>query len=489
MIRKFLSLFLCAAMLVLACACSAPDGENAATTEAASASVTDAPAPVDTTPENERDTLPEMKFSNETYTILSRKNTVYEIEADDISGDIVKDAVFKRNADVSERFAVKLEVLTEPGEWGDRTSFVQRVGNVWMSGGESYDLIMTHSAYIVNIGISGYAYDMNTMDEIDFSKRWWCPQYTDNVNIDGMIFSAVGDLTYSLYERLQCMFFNKGLASASNIPDLYELVNSKQWTFDKLKEITLLVGEDLDGNGKYDENDRYGMGINNHTCRAFQTSFDTQMTVKDGDGRQTLNLPNDRYVDIFTDVYNYVWGNPQVRWDNDADSQAKLFMDDKLLLFAGRLGNAVTMKDMTSEYGIIPFPMYNTDQGRYISCARDYMTAMAIFGKLQNPVKTAVVTEALCMYGFQSITPSYYETALKFKYLKDPTAMGMLDIIRDNLTFDFAMTYTAQIDTFFSLMGDNIQNQLPAVANYCKGRVNSWNAKITELYENYEKLK
>ena len=35
MIRKFLSLFLCAAMLVLACACSVPDGENAATTEAA----------------------------------------------------------------------------------------------------------------------------------------------------------------------------------------------------------------------------------------------------------------------------------------------------------------------------------------------------------------------------------------------------------------------------------------------------------------------
>lgn len=488
MFKKLLSLALASLMLILAVSCAKPDNPETQTT-AADAQTTESQT-VDTTPENEVDSLPEVKFNNATYTILSRKNTVYEVSAEEISGDIVKDAVFQRNSTVEDRFGVKIVVETEPGEWGNRATFVQKVANEYMGGTAGcYDLIMTHSAYIVDIGIAGYAYNMNDLENIDFSKKWWCPAYTANVDIDGFVFSAIGDLTYSLYERLQCMFFNKSIFAANNLPDLYELVASKEWTFDKMKEIALSVGSDLNGDGKYDADDLYGIGLNNHTCRIFQTTFDTKMTVADGEGRQKINLPNEKYTNVYTDVYNFIKGNTQVRWDGEADSQVTLFMNDKLAMFAGRLGNAVTMKEMEHEYGIVPFPLYNADQTDYISGARDYMTAMAIFGKLDNPEKTGVVTEALCMYGYKMITPAYYETSLKFKYISDPIAMSMLDIIRDHLTFDFAMTFTAQIQTFFSIMGDNIANSDPNIANYCKGKQKGWGIDMDKIYAAYEKLK
>lgn len=486
--KKIIAFLLALMTLLLAVSCGT-SGQTDDTTAQADTTAATPDEPVDTTPANERDTLPDVMFTGEDYTILSRKNTAYEIEADAITGDLVNDAVYERNATVSQRFGVNIKVVTQPGEWTDRATFVEHVGNVYMSGSAAYDLIMTHSAYIVDIGTSGYAYDINDLGEIDLSKRWWCPEYTNNVNINDMIFSAVGDLTYSLYERLQCMFFNKQIVSDKNAPDIYALVQNNEWTFDKFKEIVIAVGEDLNGDSKYDENDLYGLGINNHTCRLFQTTFDTQMTVKGPDGRQIINLPNEKYTTVFTDVYQFVKNNTQVRWDNDADKQVPLFMNNKLMIFAGRLGNAVTMKDMTNEYGIVPFPKYDANQARYISGARDYMTAMAVFAKLSNPRKTAVVTEALCMYGFQKITPAYYETSLKYKYMSDPVAVGMLDLIRDNLTFDFAMTFTAQINTFFSIMGDNIQNGDPSIAGFCKSKATIWGKSLDKIYESYDALK
>lgn len=486
--KKILCAFL-ALLMLFAVSCSEAGSDGTATTADASAGATENGTPEETVPANERDTLPDKKFPGETYTILSRKNTAYEILSDGITGDLVNDAVFTRNGKVEERFGVKIEVLQEPGDWGDRTSFVKRVENVYMSGTESYDLIMTHSAYIVDIGIQGFAYDMNTLDQIDFEKKWWCPAYTKNVNIDGMIYSAIGDLTYSLYERMQCIFFNKTLTAEYSIPDLYELAQNNEWTFAKLQEITMAAGKDADGNGVYDTTDIYGLGFNGHSCRALQTSFDTQMTVPDGDGRQKINLPNEKYINVYNETLKFVRGNNHVRFDNEADNQVQMFMDGNLMLFAGRLGNAVRMKDMTSEYGIVPFPKYNADQADYISCARDYMTAMCIFGKLKNPEKTAVVTEALCMYGYQLITPAYYETTLKYKVFNDPIAMNMLDRIRDTLTFDFAMTYTNQLNLLFSTMGDNIQNNVASISNLLKGQTVVIQKAIDNLYESYEKLK
>lgn len=40
----------------------------------------------------------------------------------------------------------------------------------------------------------------------------------------------------------------------------------------------------------------------------------------------------------------------------------------------------------------------------------------------------------------------------------DPTAANMLDLIRDALKFDFAMTFTNAIGLVYSVMGDNLQN-------------------------------
>lgn len=93
------------------------------------------------------------------------------------------------------------------------------------------------------------------------------------------------------------------------------------------------------------------------------------------------------------------------------------------------------------------------------------------------------------MYGYNQVTPAYYETTLKLKYLNDETAMSMLDTIRDTLTFDFAMSYTNSLSLIFSIMGDSIKNQIPSVAANLKASTKVWQKAIDKLYEDYAKLK
>ena len=92
------------------------------------------------------------------------------------------------------------------------------------------------------------------------------------------------------------------------------------------------------------------------------------------------------------------------------------------------------------------------------------------------------------MLGYREITPVYYETALKLKYLNDPDAMEMLDLIRDTMTFDFAATYTNALGLIFSTVGDNIKNNNPNITSNVKVNAKVWQKALDQLYASFEKL-
>lgn len=500
--KNVISLLLCA-MIILTLvvslgSCSKGDGEDNGTTT--SPAYVDAPA--DTAPDgdnvdqpttagaNESDDLGDVRFNGYTYDILSRELTAYEVESSEISGDLVGDAVHTRNVTIEDRFGVNVNVIKKPGNWDNRDSFMATVTNSIMGGTHDYDLVMTHSAYIVNLALQGCGYDLYELENIDFSKKWWCQKYVDNAAVLGRAYTAMGDIGYTLYEYMECVFFNKRLADDAGVPDLYELVRSGEWTFDKLKEYALLVGEDLDGNGVRDSLDRYGFGTNNHACRMAVTFWDAKMTVPGADGRHVLNLPNEKYLAIYDELYSLVYDNPEnVFFVSEGQKiETQMFMNDQLLFFVEKLGNAATMKDMTSEYGIVPFPKYDLEQQEYISSARDALSAIMVLSDITDPEMVGAITEAMCMLGYREITPAYYEMSLKLKYQSDPIAMEMLDLIRDTMTFDFAATYTNALGLIFSTVGDNIRDNNPSITSKLKVNAKVWQKQLEQLYESFEKL-
>jgi hypothetical protein len=92
------------------------------------------------------------------------------------------------------------------------------------------------------------------------------------------------------------------------------------------------------------------------------------------------------------------------------------------------------------------------------------------------------------MYGYREITPAYYETTLKLKYLSDETAMSMLDLIRDNVDFDFAILYTVPLSTMYSFYGESMANAVPSIAGAMKAQAKAWQKLLDKMYDDFEKV-
>ena len=54
----------------------------------------------------------------------------------------------------------------------------------------------------------------------------------------------------------------------------------------------------------------------------------------------------------------------------------------------------------------------------------------------------STVLEALAYYGYQDILPEYYERVLKGQNTRDNESEAMLDIIFNNVNFDFTQVYS-----------------------------------------------
>ena len=65
----------------------------------------------------------------------------------------------------------------------------------------------------------------------------------------------------------------------------------------------------------------------------------------------------------------------------------------------------------------------------------------------------------------------------------------MLDLIRDTLRFDFAMTFTNAIGLVYSVMGDNLQNAKENITSSLRSHEKLDQAYIDKIYETYAKIK
>ena len=121
-------------------------------------------------------------------------------------------------------------------------------------------------------------------------------------------------------------------------------------------------------------------------------------------------------------------------------------------------GNALFLVDklMTAEYNfremenyaIIPAPKLDSNQPTYLTTLHDGITILGIPSSLTPDVLPAICAtmEAMASGSYNNVTPAYYESALKVKYTRDEVAGEMIDLIRENVTTDFAFAYSHSVN-------------------------------------------
>ena len=129
------------------------------------------------------------------------------------------------------------------------------------------------------------------------------------------------------------------------------------------------------------------------------------------------------------------------------------------------------MRNMEDDYGVLPMPVYDTNQKKYGTLQHDQFTVLCVPTTVSGDDldKVSAVLEAMAVAGARYITPAYYETALRYKHMSDPDSWEMLNIIFDNVYVDAGVVYTAPLEGFYGNLRTIIQAKVNTVSSTYKG--------------------
>ncbi|MGM9625237.1 MAG: hypothetical protein ACI3XM_05960, partial [Eubacteriales bacterium] len=349
--KQMISLFIAASLLASLAAC----GSGAAETQDSSDNTVGASSTE--TPEVKYD------FGGREYRILCRTDKSYEFDIKEPNGDIVDDAVYKRNLKIENECNISIKPITADGNWDSREIFMNLIASSVLAGEDAYDLVAGYNAYIATLITHGYLIDMNIMG-IDFSSPWWYAGFNDNVSIGDKMFFCLGDASLTMWENLEVVLFNRSLIRDFNLTSPYELVNNDEWYFDTMRRMCADISSDLNQDGAYKENDRWGMIFYNK--RDLAVYLGNSYCTFDADGYPVLSLYNERLVDQYAEIYDFLNTSNEAR-QFVPDTDQLIFSEGRALFFQAPLRYAELLRDSEVDFGMLPFPKLDESQEDYIS--------------------------------------------------------------------------------------------------------------------------
>ena len=387
------------------------------------------------------DGLPEQDFGGKIFRILGEDEYLDHYLSEEETGDLMDDAVFRRNIAVIDRFNIELEANVFP-----EADMASQLKNSVMAGDDAYQLFSGHIIYAGNAVCDNVYYNLHELPHIDFSKPWWSDSTIEDLSYDGKAFIAMGDFALSTISATFCFFYNKQLASDYDLGNMYDIVNEGKWTVDRLSEISKEVYRDLNGNGKTDEADLYGFTISAASpVNTFLWSFGEKIGKKQEDGTIILDYFNNKVIDIYQKLYELCCVNATTYCSSASDSGAQainMFTDGRALFLADvfRLA-AQNLRDYETDYGIIPYPKWDEAQEGYYTMVDGGHEGIAVPITVADPEFVGIITEALNAESYKRTVPVYYDLVLKTKGSRDEESVRMLDMIFDSRIFDFGYVY------------------------------------------------
>ena len=154
-----------------------------------------------------------------------------------------------------------------------------------------------------------------------------------------------------------------------------------------------------------------------------------------------LNTDQERNVSIIETLYRLYYETPgtiiyksAAAMDNEL---LKLFTDGNMLFYPNRFYTTDLLRDMSDPYGIIPYPKLDESQENYYALVHDSTTLYGIPITVGDIGMPCAVLEAMCAENYRTVTPAYYEVALKVKYTQDDVSAQIIDMIHENVRTDF----------------------------------------------------
>lgn len=408
--------------------------------------------------------------------VTSTDGTYTQFDTDALGGTVLDDAVYERNREIEERFNV--EFYDEYASYGQCNEQLNKQTAAQDTSSTAFDLIMLINRHAYSAAISGKIMSVSSLPHIDQSQDYYLHDINNAMTLKGQQFLCYSDESLYTFQRTTCLAYNKEVAAAYGLPNLYQMVNDGTWTFEQMFQYMQMVTTN-DGNGNTTFYGLYGHG--DYLFSTFYAAAGQNYVTKNDDTLKFTAISNQLMDTITTQVLNQInLGYMGYSYDyNNPDECYNVFKNGESLFVGTVIGKLLLIKDIAGwDYGVLPYPKYDTEQTRYYSRVVDAWLHVAP-AYVKNAECTGVILEALAAGSAHHVFPAFYDVQITGRSIRDPESQQMLEIIRDTRVLDWGSTVFAE--TIRSEVENEVfVNQKESLSTVCRGIVGVVNALIKE---------
>jgi len=391
--------------------------------------------------------VPDKKYDGKEFMFLTRDAaewTTVDIYSEELTSDPINDAVYRRNDAIQTKYdVVILETQT-------MTAAADLEKDIKGGSGE-YQAIVQKLGDCALISTKGYLQNLREVPHMDLDKTWWDQKALEGLSIGNKVYFATGDLLTSDNDGTFIIMFNKSIAEDNGLEDIYELVNNKQWTFQKMYDMSTIAVKDLNGNGKMEHDaDVLGTATTSNSGYCMMYAAGIVITAKNDNDVPEYVLDTERAVEAIPLSYQIIGDKNMALNMNSAGGSTDVVENGKMcfgnghaLFFQECMQCVIRLRSYDVEFGVVPFPMFNEEQGEYYSHMNEVGGMVCIPTSVvdQELEDVGAIIETMAAYSVDTLTPAYYDISLISKSTRDEESRPMIELILANRIYDLGYVF------------------------------------------------
>jgi hypothetical protein len=402
-----------------------------------------------------------LNYSGGTVTILcSAKDTVKdEFYAEGTSANAIENAVFERNEKVKSLLGVGLNIIPDQESASDIAKINTKIATAVGSGDNTYD-VAVGATYLTTASVNnGYMRNLYNTKHINLEKGYWSQGFNSALSYGkDRQYIANGAIVLSIFRCLNCTIFNKQMFNDKQEPLLYDVVRNGEWTM----EYQLNASKRLATVTDNPNNTVYGMAAGlKVSIDPYWVSLNAPLVAKDVNNaftyvgsdttaKKRVIDASKAIIDLYMDKSCFV-----ATYDDDSftniSTAHETFYENRAAMASTVIYNIerTTQQLGTIEYGIVPMPMLNKDQGAYLTGVQDQVSALGVISVVTDDRMEMIgaTLEALAAESYATVVDKYYNEIMKLRFADDRDTQEMLDIIYEGSCMPLTAIYTGVLNT------------------------------------------
>ena len=469
--KRLLSLILVCIMLTAsACSENTPDEDTAPLSDNTIETVPEETQPEETEPVRDSADLPDKNFDGYTFRILAFQDWSTTgsgctlIVPEEMTGEQLNDLVYERNAKIMDKYNIDYSWTVN----GEANNIISQAINGDL---DEYDMVATMTVDGNKGAMNGLYRDLYSVPYLDLTKNYWDQDMRSELSLNGKYYSICGDITFAEEDSAMLTLYNKPMADAHGIENLYDLARAGGWTIDKMREYAGMVINDADGNGKFDHaNDVHGfLYHSNSALLPYLAAADTHIVTKDANDVPMLTTDLSGVENVYSVMQEiFSTAGMAIDWGtipNTVPSMVSM-VENQRVLFQNMIASFLrrNYREVETDFGILPMPKFDETQTTY---STSYNIAALMCGYVPITVKNidtvGFILEAMADASYD-ITDTYFNVCLNSKFTRDPESFEMIKLAMEKIVLDVAFIY--DFGGMGSTLNSSVAKDVPFASTY-----------------------